>query len=95
MSALDRSFVERLEVNIQELQAVREKLNQLTQRLNDAETVIRYYGDPKNYLPLRIAMGKEVFQDRLTGDHSESDNDVNTKLAGKRARDYLTRYASK
>ncbi len=91
--ATERGFIaEQLERTALELQSVREKLRSVSDRLSDAEDMLRFYGNPKNYEPVRNFETGAVFQNCLKDDATVSDNHSNTKLAGKRARDYFKRY---
>lgn len=75
-----------------ELQSVREKLQDTMARLAEAETALLFYADPKNYEATRILDGRTLFRDRLKGDYSIADNSQNTNIAGSRAREYFKRY---
>ncbi len=77
---------------VSELNDVRERLKALSERLGEAETHLRFYANPRSYLIKRAPAIDKVFQDILMGDHSESDNDPNTFVAGNRARVYLKKY---
>lgn len=90
----ERGFAQRMEATLQELEAVREKLRSVSSQLAEAETALRFYGDPRNYEARRILEGKIVFQDLLKNDFTLADNEPNTKLAGMRAREYFNRYAN-
>lgn len=88
----------RLEEVLKELDDLRGKFRELSAKLGVAENTIAYYGNHKSYGVTRITEGadnKIVFQDRLTGDYSEADNDRNTKIAGARARLYFQTLPSK
>jgi hypothetical protein len=79
---------QRLEVTLQELEAVREAYRSLYKRLALADSVIGFYANPANYKTTRDAVLMTVFQDRLVGDYEEAANDSRTKVAGARARAY-------
>lgn len=82
---------QRLTETASELQDVREKVKALNDRLQEAETVIRFYADPRTYgLAASSAHDPEkVYQDRVSNDYTQADNDKNTHIAGRRARRYL------
>lgn len=83
------SFIhERLNETVAELKDVREKLKSMNDRLGEAESCIRFYADPRRYLAYRAEDGR-VFQAQVTQDFSNADNDKNTFIAGRRAREYL------
>ena len=82
----------RLEELAQELLEEKEKTRLALSRLSDAEAVIRFYANPKNYRAKRQDETNQVLQNSLEGDFTNSDNDPNTKLAGAKAREYLKRY---
>lgn len=92
----NQSFVsEQLEKTAQELAAVRVAMKAQGERLADAEASLRFYADPRNYEATRKLDGKTVFQDRLKGDYGLADNDSNTNIAGRRAREYQKRYENR
>ena len=82
---------ERLTETAEELKAVREKVKELKDRLGEADNLLKFYGDPRSYKALRTENAL-VYQDILRNDWSNADNDKNTFIAGKRARDYLSRH---
>lgn len=94
MTQPERGFLaQRLEETTAELLAEKEKSRSLFERLQEAETVIRFYSNPRNYKAVRsVADPSIVLQSQLEGDNSNSDNDPNTKIAGTKARNYLKRY---
>lgn len=83
----------RLNEAVVELGDIRQHLKVLSDRLGEAETCIRFYGDIQNYKAIRNANGT-VFQNILSNDFSQADNDSQTNLAGRRAREYLKKYGS-
>lgn len=85
---------ERLTQTVSELADVRERLKALGERLGEADNCLRFYADPRNYIPFRILDGNTVIQNGLKNDYSPSDNDPNTSVAGMRARVYLKKHAS-
>jgi len=82
---------ERLTETATELQDVREKLQELNKRIGEADVIIRFYADPRNY-GIATAPGQDhskTYQDRVSNDYSQADNDNDTHVAGRRARKYL------
>lgn len=92
-SQIEVGFVgEKLSQTVSELEAVRAKLKEKADQLAEAENILKFYGDPRSYQPTRILEGKTVYQDRLKDDSSTSDNDADTNIAGRRAREYFKKY---
>lgn len=82
---------ERLTQTATELQDVREKLKSMNDRIGEADTILRFYSDPRNYKSQRFT-DNSVHQCVLVNDFSESHNDSKTNVAGKRAREYLIKH---
>lgn len=94
MQNTDRSFFsEKYERTFDELQQVREKLRSALVQIADAEEALKFYADSRNYLPERLLNEKVVFQGKIKDDYAPADNDLNTFIAGRRAREYISRYA--
>ena len=84
---------QRLEETLKELNALRENFKVLQTRIDEAEKVIHFYSNPKQYR-LSPREGSAVFQDRVINDCEPADNDPNTRIAGLRARLYTRKYES-
>jgi hypothetical protein len=70
---------------------LREILRQTKQQLEDAETALRFYANPKSYKISRCGdISKVCYQNNLVEDFEAVD--AKTSVAGYRARAYFNRY---
>jgi hypothetical protein len=72
-----------------ELEDVRQKLQSTIAELNQAKDILKFYGNPHSYKCDVCVHTGHADQCKLQGDSEELDHQ--TRIAGKRARDFLKR----
>jgi len=85
----EEKLKKQLEETPAELTDCQENYETLSRRLNESESVLRFYSNPVNYKLSDAPLGM-VHQNKLPTDLEHVSG--NTFVAGKRAREYFKRY---
>lgn len=87
----------RLEETQKELEhlreALRRKQEKMQERLRDCESVLQFYAVMSNYGVVPKDASGVTRQNAVKDDFDQADNDPKTLIAGRRAREYFTKYA--
>lgn len=77
----------------EEIKRLRQVYKAKLERIKDCEDALRFYSHPINYeTSMRGPQSGITYQNKLKDDFESADNDANTLIAGRRAREYFKRY---
>lgn len=78
----------------EEIKRLREVYKAKLDRIRDCEDALLFYSHVINYeTSVRGAQSGITYQNKLKDDFESADNDHNTMIAGRRAREYFRKYA--
>lgn len=75
-----------------EIKRLREVYKTKLERIKDCEDALRFYSNFTNYLVSLPGQSGLTYQNMIQDDFETADNDTNTLIAGRRAREYFKKY---